>query len=238
LQAAEIPSSARVESVLNIKNCQLEGGIALRLAALQAPNLPDDKGRPGDPLAKEAFAFTKDLLEGKNITLKTSNQPFDPKGRLVAQAYLADGTWIQEAMLRAGWAMVYPFADQSEYLPSLLEAEQQAILEGKGIWQHPYYRILSPEEARTSANRYRLVEGKVVSATLRKRSAYLNFTQDWREGFSIRIDARKLSEDQKLNWENSYTGKKIRVRGWILQRGKQTSMDVATPHNIQLLEAP
>lgn len=208
-----------VKHVINGKSFVLETGDTVRLASIQVPNVQEAdtaerKGRPGEPQGEEAKRTLEQLVTGKTITVETGKQPRDRHARLIGQAYAGD-IWLQGAMLRKGYAMVYSFADTpAELVQKMLVEERAARQEKLGIWADPYFKILTPEETANSLHRFRLVEGKVASVRNVRGNTYINFSRDWQGKFHVFIpkknaDAFKPEELQALE------GKYIRVRGWV-----------------------
>lgn len=79
--------------------------------------------------------FTKNLLQGKNIRLEFDTYKEDNKGRLLAYVYLADGTLVNEEIIKQGFASAVKNASNRKYINRLLNAEQEAKNNNKGFWQ-------------------------------------------------------------------------------------------------------
>jgi|GEM_PF-6078466 len=204
-----------VKTILNGKSFVVASGDTVRLASIQVPNT-EDKGRAGEPLGEEAKAALSHLISGKSVRIDyTNSDKRDRHERLLGQIYDEKGNWIQGEMLKSGYAMVYSFADDdTQMLDNMLALEKQAMEAKTGIWANPYFRVISAEEAGEFINRYRLVEGTVVSVNESHENIYLNFNKEWRGHFAVFI-SRKNREYVKDRDLKSLIGKKIRVRGWI-----------------------
>lgn len=234
LSAQQINST--VTQVINAKSFSLQTGDTVRLASLQAPNVQETTGkkRPGEPMGEQAREALQSLVQGKEVRLELGDEPRDRHGRLVAQAYLADGQWIQGALLEAGMVMVYPFSDSGAQLDDMLQLEQQARSAKKGIWAHPYFSVISDREAADYKERFKLVEGTVQEVAEVRGNTYLNFGEDWKTDFTAFIakEDRKYFKTTDLE---SLKHKKIRVRGWLYSRNGP-AMDLNAPGQIELLE--
>lgn len=226
-----------VAKVFNGKSLVLEGGQVVRLASLQAPNAKDNPKRAiqrgAEPLAEEATVRLMQLVLKQKVRLVIGAQAKDRKGRLVAQAYLADGTWVQGEMLKAGLAMVYGFPDQRDKLKEMLAAEAEARTKKRGLWALPYYRVLPAEEAAEGLERFRLVEGRVRRVSESGDRTYLNFGEDYRKDFTATIapSQRKLFKGMDLA---ALTGRQVRVRGWLYERGGPM-VELTCPEQLELV---
>lgn len=88
----------------------------------------------GTPLNDPATQANRDLVAYRRVTLvrDTSNQ--DGEGRLLRYVYLDDGTLVNEAIVRRGWAQVVSFAPDRALEQRMLEAQDEAQDEALGIW--------------------------------------------------------------------------------------------------------
>ena len=103
---------ARATEIVDGDTLVLEDGRQVRLVGIQAPKLP--LGRSGFepwPLADEAKAALAELALGRELRLAYGGRKTDRHGRALAHLETADGLWVQGALLGAGLARVYTFAD-------------------------------------------------------------------------------------------------------------------------------
>ena len=85
-----------------------------------------------DP-SRPANRFISNLVEGKEVTLDYDRIQPDKKGLPYAYVYLADGTFVNEEVIRNGYARVdtrFPFAYSSEFINCQMEAQADK----RGIW--------------------------------------------------------------------------------------------------------
>jgi len=147
--ALEAGPTATAIAVIDGDTLVLDDGQEVRLVGLQAPKLP--LGRPGFqtwPLAEEAKAALAALTLGRRIVLGYGGRRLDRHGRALAHLFDADvGTWIQGALLEAGLARVYSFADNRALVAEMLALERTARTAHRGIWADPFY---APRSAATA----------------------------------------------------------------------------------------
>jgi len=141
------------------------------------------------------------------------------------------GDWRAE-LLAAGLAMLVPESGQD--VSELIGIEDTAIKNQSGIWSD-----LGPETAyyvrahdtgaeniptaRDAIGRFAVIDGTIRSIEHQEWRSYLNFGSNWREDFTIALDA--TVRDVVANGEDfqdilqDWVGQEIRVRGVIENRG-------------------
>jgi len=221
----------------------LDNQLKVRLIGIQAPKLP--LGRDGFepwPLGEAAREALRALALGKPVQLRYGGTEADRHGRVLAHVFVeGDKTvWLQQAMLQAGMARVYSFADNRFCLDELYAAEAQARRARRGIWADPYYQILfadKPEALLAREGHYELVEGRVLQAQKAGSVFYLNFGRHWREDFTVIIDreAQKAFAAADIALED-FAGAIVRVRGWV-DKNDGPRITVTHPEQIELLVA-
>lgn len=217
----------------------LSDGDKLRLSGIQAPKLyAGAETSMNWPWAEESKAALDDLAAGSRVALGADQIKRDRHGRLIGQAFLEDGTWLQGAMVSAGLARAYSFADTRDCAGELLKAEAEARTNNRGLWNDPFYAIRdasTPETLLPLEGRYELVVGRVLKADTVGSRVYLNFGRYWKEDFTVTIDAKakKLFDTSgfdPLALENAL----VRVRGW-LEVLDGPRMAVTHPEQIEVL---
>lgn len=153
---------------------------------------------------------------GADIRVFGSDPTQDRHGRWIGQLYTPDHTWLQGALLEAGLAFATPEAAQPAMAEALLQQEQIARAAGMGFWGTDQAPTATPYTARDHMGHYRLVTGKIVSATQVKAIVYLNFGPNYRTDFTVKISGRlrQMLEAQghaPADWDDKW----VTVRGVI-----------------------
>lgn len=220
----------------------LADGDKLRLSGIQAPKRFAEPDASTDwPLAEDARLALETLAGGATISLAPGSKPRDRHGRLIGQAYLGDGTWLQGTMVETGHARAYSFADNRDCAGELLKVEARARADRRGIWANPFYAVKDaarPADILARAGYYELVEGRVLLADTVGTTIYLNFGRYWKEDFTVTIDkaAQKLFAASNFD-PMALEGAFVRVRGWIEDRdGPRVA--VTHPEQIEVLARP
>jgi micrococcal nuclease len=85
---------------------------------------------------REATAFTQSRVKkGDTVSLETDIQARDKYQRLLAYVWLPDGTMLNEAIVRAGYAQPATFPPNVRYQDLFLEAARDARKHGRGLWR-------------------------------------------------------------------------------------------------------
>jgi endonuclease YncB( thermonuclease family) len=240
--ALDLAERAQVVEVVDGDTVLLDDGRHVRLVGIQSPKLP--LGRPGFetwPLAEEAKSALSALTLGRDVGLGYGGRRTDRHGRALAHLYLLNGAgepglWVQGALLEAGMARVYSFADNRSLIGEMLDRERQARTLSRGIWADSFYAVQSPEGLDGHAGSFQIVEGIVLKAALVKGRVYLNFGADWKSDFTVTLApaVRRVFEAEGID-PLVYDGKRVRVRGWI-ESYNGPMIEASHPEQIEVIE--
>jgi endonuclease YncB( thermonuclease family) len=233
----------RVAAVVDGRTFTLEDGRAVRLAAIEVPPLPHaaDPGRDGKAglAAKAALAA---LIAGREVVLKRLGAAeTDRYGRIAAHAFVA-GDGAERSVVRELLAQGH--AQVAARVPGgcaagMLAAEKVARTARLGLWADPYYamkRAEKPAELLAQRGRFAIVEGKVLSVRDSGGIIYVNFGRRWSQDFAVTILKRNERTFATAGLEpNKLTGREIRVRGWIEERGGPR-VEAVSPEQIEVVE--
>lgn len=233
----EAGTSGTVAAVTDGDTVELADGRRVRLVGLQAPKLP--LGRPGFPtwpLAQEAKAALESLALGHRVGLHYGGARSDRHGRELAHLVRVDGLWLQGEMLARGWARVYSFDDNRAVVRQMYALEARARAAKRGIWAHPFYRVVAAGDAGRFVGSFQLVEGRVAATAVIRGRGYINFGADWRTDFTIAVPkrARKAFSAAFGAGLERLRGRNVRVRGW-LRRYNGPLIAVTHPEQIEVL---
>ncbi len=225
--SGETIARGSASGILDGRTFVLDDGREVRLAAIEVPPMPlpqESDPAPGGMAAKEALAA---LLAGGGIVLKQAEQQrTDRYGRVVAYAFtVRDGVehFAQADLVAAGVARVAARAGGHACVLELLTRENAARQAKLGLWADPYYELLSadsPADVLAEQGHFALVEGKVVSVRESGATIYVNFGRRWSEDFTVTISKRNERSFTAAGFEpKKLAGRRVRVRGWIEERG-------------------
>ena len=218
---------------------RLQDGRQVRLTGIQAPKLP--LGRPGFrawPLADRSKEEMERLSLGRDVLLAYGGRREDRHGRILAQMFRLDGTWLQGEMVRRGLARVYSFADNTACIADLLRLEVEARAARRGIWSLDWYALRPAGPDVGPFGSFQLVEGVVMKADVVRGRLYLNFGDDWRTDFTVSASPRVRQQFDRQDFDyRGLAGRRIRVRGWIDQRNGPM-LGLSHVEQIELLDQP
>ncbi|PHR56478.1 MAG: nuclease (SNase) [Robiginitomaculum sp.] len=203
------------------------------LGGIQSPKLANTyKNLKEWPLAQEAKNYLSEVLKDKTVRLYYDGDERDRYGRALAQVWTLNENnrrdiWVQEAMVRAGYARVYTWPSHKVETQKLYNAEKDARRNTRGIWNtvhtQGFYDIRSPDPTALAlhVDSLQIVEGVIISTADVRGTQYLNFGSDYKTDFTIAISKKSKRVFKNAHYNPlALKGAHVRVRGWIeLQNG-------------------
>lgn len=125
----------------------LGNGERVRLIGIDTPEIHDssklyrDSQRSGQDIAtikrlgQQSFAFTRQLVEGKQVRLEFDVEKRDRYKRLLAYVYLADGTFVNAEIVRQGYASLMTYPPNVKHVELFQQLYRQARDEKRGLWR-------------------------------------------------------------------------------------------------------
>lgn len=179
----------------------------------------------------EAMAWLE-KASADTVSVRVLADHADYLGRLPVDVHdPVTGDW-RAGILNSGLAMLVP--ETGDDVTYLMGIEDSAIKGQVGIWsaqeaQTAYYVVANHvgdaeiPTARDAIGRFAVVDGIIRSIEHQEWRSYLNFGSNWREDFTIALDARARdmfarNGDVQSSFQ-SLIGQKVRVRGVIENRG-------------------
>jgi endonuclease YncB( thermonuclease family) len=218
--------SATVTSVHDGGTLMLDDGRELRLAGI------------------EVAAGSRDALQtlaaDQKLRLERLGPEQDRYGRLVAYAFPGEASQsLQATLLEQGRARVSARIGAKPCAEALLTMERTARQQKRGLWADPNFAPLQAENLtrlQAERGRFALVEGKVLSVRESGATIYVNFGRRWTRDFTVIILKRQQRTFAAAGIEPKLLeGHRIRIRGWIEQRGGPVVMAEA-PEQIELID--
>jgi len=238
LEALPQAGSGRVARVESGHELRLVDGRQIRLAGVLAP-LSDPKDASVDGLARAARRALAALAEDGELKIRLAAAEPDRYGRLRAHLLRTDTKlWLQAALLRGGHVRVFTTPETARAAEALYAAESEARRGLRGLWAHADFRAVPAERVARPPGRYTIVVGRVREAAKVGGTLYLNFGQDWRSDFTLRLrwPARRRfpPAQREAEW---WTGRELEMRG-MLESYNGPMITASHPAQIRLLEAP
>jgi len=212
----------------------LTDGRALHLEGIRLPDAVQD--RAPQAVTDRAFAELNALAKDKVLDAYAVWPKEDRYGRVRAQVFAADGTWLQRDLLQKGLARVEIAPDRGECYGELYAAEAEARHAGLGLWADPAYAFRTADNVGADVGSFQIVVGRVLAAAAHDGRVFLNFGPDWRTDFTVTIPPDDVKTFKRMGVDPlDYQGKLIRVRG-IVQSLNGPEIEVGNPKQIELLQ--
>jgi micrococcal nuclease len=110
--------------------------ITVRLLGINAPETVDPR-KPVECFGPEASAEAKSLLNGRTVELRfnPNRERTDRYGRYLLYAYRDDGLFLNEDLIKNGFAKEYTVGTPYSFQAEFRKAEAEAKAAGKGLWK-------------------------------------------------------------------------------------------------------
>lgn len=212
----ETVRKATVEKVIDGDTFILRTGEKVRLIGVDTPEL-HRKNTPVQYYAEEARIFLKNLIEGKEVSLRSDWQGTDQYGRSLAYVYLEDSIFVNMEIVKQGYGFTYtryPF----EYMDDFRRHQKEARESSRGLWGRDLaaykLEVIDPQEASNHYGERVIVEGRIVRTYNSGRACFLNFHEDWRNNLSAVIFAQVFHKFPGSP-AKFYLNKRVRIIGRI-----------------------
>lgn len=107
----------------------------VRLLGINTPEV-DNPNTKEECYGPEASAYLKKLLDNQSVYLLADqqNKDRDKYNRLLRYVYMQDGTFVEEELLRNGYAYNYPYFP-FKFMKEFSDWEQEARENDVGLWR-------------------------------------------------------------------------------------------------------
>ncbi|MDO8452142.1 MAG: thermonuclease family protein [bacterium] len=132
IKGIESESGIKVTRVVDGDTVVISTGETVRYIGIDTP----ETVKPGTPVqcfGKEASAKNKELVLGKVVTLAKDVSEVDKYGRLLRYIYV-DGVFINDYLIRNGFASASTYPPDVKYSNQFKEAEKEARENKRGLW--------------------------------------------------------------------------------------------------------
>ncbi len=106
----------------------------VRLIGVDAPESRKTGNKPIGYYGKEASEYTHQLLADKKVRLEYDKKKTDRYGRVLAYVYLNDGTFVNNQLVKKGFANAIYYKPNNKYTQQLTQSCEEAKKQHKGMW--------------------------------------------------------------------------------------------------------
>ena len=229
LEALADGGKARAVAAVSGDALAIDAGRTVKLAGITAP-------APGQPYGVEARAALQGVGAGRTVRLSYGGAAEGPYHLRDA----ATRRWLQQALLETGAARVRTIAGGPGLVREMLRIEARARQAGRGLWALPAYQVRLPHEVvATRADGFQVVEGRVVRAAEAGGRLFLEFSSQWRGGFSTETPLAETSGFSAAGVDlPSLAGKLVRVRGEVRSTSFGPRLRLDHPEQLERLKEP
>ncbi|MEN8906221.1 MAG: thermonuclease family protein [Clostridiales bacterium] len=105
----------------------------VRLIGIDTPEIGNEYG-DDQPYSQEAKNFTRNLIEGKEVKLVKDISDRDRYNRLLRYVYMNDGTFLNELLVKEGFAKSIEYKPDIRFTDILNSAQKYAKKNNRVIW--------------------------------------------------------------------------------------------------------
>jgi hypothetical protein len=225
-------------AVAGPQTLRLADGRFIRLTEILVPVSASEGFDP----SQAASAYLRQAAAGRKVAVKFGGTQRDRYGIYAGHVYVdgEPGVWLQEGLVSAGLAIVYPQADNHACSRELLAYEAGARDKMRGHWGLAYFKVLQARDPRSILNllqTYQIVEGTVSGATESGGRLTLQFERPSKFGFAAVLEpvTRRRFADKQM--PESWAGLGLRIRGWV-ERRRGPSISATEPEQIEFMTEP
>jgi micrococcal nuclease len=177
------------------------------------------------PSDEAQAAFAALLPPATNTGIVAPDGAKDRYGRLRAQVCIErDGQWVwlQRRLVETGHAIVFASGATSSLETRLFQAEAMARDAKMGLWANAVNQVFDakdPSPLKRRRLQFTIAEGRVADVARRGSRTYLNFGTNWRDDFTVLVANAVADQSTLVDGLASLEGHRVRVRGWIEERG-------------------
>jgi len=136
-----------VKRVVDGDTIQLENGERVRFIGIDTPEMHESDKLYRDSqrteqdirtikeLGRRAYEFTRNLIEGKRVSLEFDVEKHDKYERLLAYVYLKDGTFVNAKIVEQGYASLMTIPPNVKHADLFLKLYQEARQNKRGLWK-------------------------------------------------------------------------------------------------------
>ncbi|MBI4309155.1 MAG: thermonuclease family protein [Candidatus Omnitrophica bacterium] len=137
----------RVAYVNDGDTIKLNNGERVRLIGIDTPETHDNQKLSKDvarrrtsrktqlAMGEKAAGFTRALVQGRDVRLEYDVERRDHYRRLLAYVYLSDGTFVNEKIIREGYAYPLTVPPNVRYADRFKQWFDEARQNRRGLWQ-------------------------------------------------------------------------------------------------------
>lgn len=106
----------------------------IRFIGIDAPEARNYEKKTKQYFGRESELFLENYLKGKKVRLEYDVQKYDQYGRTLAYVFMEDGTFLNDYIVRCGFAVTSTYPPNVKYQAKFLTSERNARINKLGMW--------------------------------------------------------------------------------------------------------
>ncbi len=236
VSATDCPAShtrerVEVAYVYDGDTVKLTDGRHLRFIGIDTPEI-GHHGQVNQALATQARSFLDHLLNAHNriLNLQPGGEEHDHYGRLLAHAFLEDGSNVAVRLLDAGLATTLVIPPNLWSIDCYQQHENDARVARRGLWSLPAYQPQNSATLHRDTEGFHIVHGRVTDIRHTRYTVWLELDGT----FMARVSTKDLT-NFKPGYLDALTGKNVEVRGLIKTSHNGLAVTVRHPAALRVL---
>ena len=111
-----------------------EKGVNIRLIGIDAPETRNTGNKTAHPFGEQSKAFLEAMIADSPLRLEYDVRRRDQYNRILAYAFLPDGSHINAEMVRMGYAQIMTVPPNVKYADLFYTLQTEARDAGRGLW--------------------------------------------------------------------------------------------------------
>jgi len=204
----------------------------IRIIGIDTPEVKHHQQKAqvyGAKAREELRALLKD--DNYQIFLEFDKEKHDRYKRILAHAYLANGTSISEWLLQRGFARTLIIPPNVKHVNCYKNAERQAQLQKLRLWKLKSNQIKSASDLKSRSKGYVRLKGKIAHIKKQKKTLVLELEGKRKKPIQLRIRKKNLRYFKAFD-PDKLVAQEVIVSGILKnKKGKRT---ITLNHSSQL----
>jgi len=186
---------------------QLDDGTNVKIKNMYVPS----------EMHKEYSSYINSIIGSDSVEAVVVDASKDLYNNSIVDDIKAGGGSVYKKLLSGGYVLNYNIEDIAVD-KEIVEAENNARNLQIGLWSRDKQIFLSRAEIETNTknhvNKFKVVKGRVKRVKLVKNNMYINFADDWKTDFTVKIAKENLGNFAGYQIED-LVNKEVIVKGWV-----------------------
>ena len=225
--------NVKVAQVYDGDTVKLRDGRKVRLIGINTPERGRD-GKKDEPFYLAAKNQLQNIIKkNNNVKIVLGKSKHDRYKRLLAHLFTIKNENITATLLRSGMGFMIAIPPNIKFLDCYKNAEDEARIQKRGIWNHSYSDAINITSLEQSARGFHRLTGKVDRIGESRSSVWLNLNSKSGEKFALRILKKALPYFVEYH-PKELLNRQLTARGWIYEINNEQRMTIHHPAALEI----